>query len=75
MSLLHTARYHSHSAQTPSPAANTPLPPSLLLLPLYSMSLQKCLVIRGGGDVRVDERAYFQLLLHNMDIDESKVLV
>ena len=54
-------------------AANNPIPNSLLLLPLYAMSLQKCLVIRGGGDVRIDERAYFQLLMHNMDIDESKV--
>jgi len=64
-----------YQQQQAAPAADTPLPASLLLLPLYSMSLQKCLVIRGGGDVRVDERAYFQLLLHNMDIDESKVFI
>lgn len=54
---------------------NTPVPNSLLLLPLYSMSLQKSLVLRGGADVRIDERAFFQLLLQNMDIEESKVFI
>ncbi|KAJ1394443.1 hypothetical protein B484DRAFT_407876 [Ochromonadaceae sp. CCMP2298] len=39
------------------------------------MSLQKSPVIRGGTDTRVDERAYFQQLLSNMDIEESKVFV
>lgn len=52
-----------------------PLPNSLLLLPLYAMSLQKSLVLRGGTDVRVDERSYFQLLLNNMDTEESKVFI
>lgn len=52
-----------------------PLPNSLLLLPLYAMSLQKSLVLRGGTDVRVDERAFFQTLLNNMDIEESKVFI
>lgn len=51
------------------------IPQSLLLLPLYSMSLQKSLVLRGGSDVRVDERAFFQQLLLNMDIEESKVFI
>lgn len=54
---------------------NAPVPNSFLLLPLYSMSLQKSLVLRGGSDVRIDERAFFQLLLHNMDIEESKVFI
>jgi hypothetical protein len=48
------------------------IPSCLLLLPLYSMSLQKNAVIRGGNDTRVDERAYFQQLLFNMDIDEVR---
>jgi protein transport protein SEC24 len=39
------------------------------------MSLQKSLVLRGGTDVRVDERAFFQRLLNNMDIEESKVFI
>jgi hypothetical protein len=53
---------------------NTPvsIPSCLLLLPLYSMSLQKSAVIRGGTDTRVDERAYFQQLLNNMDIEEVR---
>jgi hypothetical protein len=51
------------------------IPSCLLLLPLYSMSLQKSSVIRGGNDVRVDERAYFQQLLLNMDIEEVRDVV
>jgi hypothetical protein len=53
-------------------AAPVSIPSCLLLLPLYSMSLQKNAVIRGGNDTRVDERAYFQQLLFNMDIDEVR---
>lgn len=52
-----------------------PLPQSLALLPLYSMSLQKSLVLRGSTDVRLDERAFFQQLLFNMDIEESKTFI
>lgn len=52
-----------------------PLPQSLALLPLYSMSLQKSLVLRGSTDVRIDERAFFQQLLFNMDIEESKTFI
>ena len=36
------------------------------------MSLQKSTVIRGGNDTRTDERAYFQQLLLNMDIEEVR---
>mmetsp|Transcript_15575 Transcript_15575/g.31443 ORF Transcript_15575/g.31443 Transcript_15575/m.31443 type:complete len:1061 (-) Transcript_15575:340-3522(-) len=56
-------------------AAPVAIPSCLLLLPLYSMSLQKSAVVRGGNDTRVDERAYFQQLLLNMDIEESKVFI
>jgi protein transport protein SEC24 len=52
-----------------------PPPPALQLLPLYSMSLQKNLALRGGADVRTDERAFFQNLISNMDIEESKVFI
>ena len=55
--------------------AQVSIPSCLLLLPLYSMSLQKSSVIRGGTDTRIDERAYFQQLLNNMDIEESKVFI
>jgi protein transport protein SEC24 len=61
--------------QQPNPATAGQIPASLLLLPLYAMSLQKSLVLRGGSDVRVDERAFFQQLLTNMDIEESKVFI
>ena len=64
---------HHHQQQQQQGAAT--IPSSLLLLPLYSMSLQKSPVIRGGTDVRIDERAYFQQLLNNMDIEESKVFI
>lgn len=40
----------------PAAAADTPVPDSLALLPLYAMSLQKSLPLRGGMDVRLDER-------------------
>ena len=53
--------------------APRPLPPSLLLLPLYAMSLQKSLVLRGGGDVRVDERSYYQIAFFNSDLQVSKL--
>lgn len=61
--------------QQPQAAGATTIPSSLLLLPLYAMSLQKSPVIRGGTDVRIDERAYFQQLLNNMDIEETKVFI
>lgn len=38
------------------------------------MSLQKSPVIRGGNDTRIDERAYFQQLLLNMDIEEVRTV-
>lgn len=60
------------NSQSAGPAQ---LPASLLLLPLYAMSLQKSLVLRGGIDVRIDERAFFQQLIYNMDIEESKVFI
>ncbi len=71
----HPGQYGAPGYQQQAPAAQAPIPSSLLLLPLYSMSLQKSLVLRGGADVRVDERAYFQHLLYNMDIEESKVFI
>jgi hypothetical protein len=47
--------YGHQPAMTPS-ADSAPIIESLSLLPLYAMSLQKSLVIRGGIDVRLDER-------------------
>jgi protein transport protein SEC24 len=55
--------------------AETPQPPSLQLLPLYAMSLQKSLVLRGGNEMRTDERAFYQQLLLNMNVDESRVFI
>ncbi|CAM9134252.1 unnamed protein product, partial [Ectocarpus fasciculatus] len=51
------------------------IPASLQLLPLYTMSLQKNVALRGGADVRIDERAFFMQLLSNMDVQESKVFI
>ena len=45
---------------------------SLALLPLYSIAMQKSIALRGGMDVRVDERAFYMNLCANMTIEESK---
>lgn len=52
-----------------------PIAVSLQLLPLYAMSLQKSLALRGGSEIRPDERAYYQMAVLNMDIDQGKLLV
>ena len=57
------------------PQAELPVPESLSLLPLYAMSLQKSLCLRGGLDVRLDERAFVHQLMLNMDIADSKVFI
>lgn len=51
------------------------IPASLQLLPLYTMSLQKNVALRGGTDIRIDERAFFMQLMSNMDINESRVFI
>jgi protein transport protein SEC24 len=51
------------------------IPDSLSLLPLYAMSLQKSLPLRGGLDVRLDERAFAHQLILNMDTADSKVFI
>lgn len=65
---------HGHPQQQPR-SSEGKVPDSLQLLPLYAMSMQKNLVVRGGTDVRTDERAFFQTLLLNMGIEESKVFI
>lgn len=52
-----------------------PIPDALKLLPLYAMALQKSLVLRGGNDVRIDERAYYHSLVSNMDVEATKVFI
>ena len=52
-----------------------PIPDSLKLFPLYAMALQKSLALRGGQDVRIDERAYYHALVSNMDVEDSKVFI
>lgn len=64
-----------YQQQPRSSDGSSEVPVSLQLLPLYSMSIQKNLALRGGADVRTDERAFFQSLLSNMDIEESKVFI
>eukprot|EP00605_Chrysophyceae_sp_TOSAG23-4_P001379 GSChrysophyteH1.ASY1.ANO1.1499.1 assembled CDS len=55
--------------------AKTELPQTLSFLPLYSMSLMKNVVMRGGSDIRLDERAFFQLLVQNMTVEQSIVFI
>jgi protein transport protein SEC24 len=61
-------QYHQQQQE-----ASVPL--TLQLLPLYSMSVQKSLALRGGSEVRIDERAYYHQLVSNMDVDESRVFI
>ena len=51
------------------------IPPSLQLMPLYAMALQKNPALRGGQDVRLDERAFYHQRLANMDAEQSKVFI
>eukprot|EP00606_Chrysophyceae_sp_TOSAG23-5_P000988 GSChrysophyteH2.ASY1.ANO1.1642.1 assembled CDS len=56
-------------------ASTAELPQTLSFLPLYSMSLMKNVVMRGGSDIRLDERAFFQLLVQNMTVEQSIVFI
>jgi protein transport protein SEC24 len=51
------------------------MPASLQLLPLYAMAIQKSLALRGGAEIRIDERAFYHQLALNMDLEEAKVFV
>ena len=48
---------------------------TLNFLPLYSMSLMKNVILRGGTDVRLDERAFFQLMVQNMSVEQTIVFI
>merc|ERR1719231_670202 len=39
------------------------------------MSLQKCVVFRGGTDVRPDDRAYYMMRLNTMPCAESRYFI
>lgn len=51
------------------------LPPSLELLPLYSMALSKNVCFRGGNDVRSDARSYAMQLLSVMNVKTSTTFI
>lgn len=51
------------------------IPPSLHLLPLYAMALQKSAVLRGGTEIRSDERAYYQNLLSNASVADTRTFI
>lgn len=61
--------------QQQQPQTPQQIPASLTLLPLYALSLQKCLALRGGNDVRIDERSFYMQLLLNMNIDDSRIFI
>lgn len=71
----HGGNQYGQFNQPQAAASVASVPASLMLLPLYAMSLQKNLSVRGGTDVRTDERAFFHNLICNMDIEESKVFI
>ena len=69
---------HAYGGNRPGMAPQQqerPIPDSLKLLPLYAMALQKSLALRGGSDVRIDERAFYHSLVSNMDVEATKVFV
>ncbi|CAM9672781.1 unnamed protein product [Phaeothamnion confervicola] len=45
------------------------------LLPLYAMALQKNVALRGGTEIRPDERAAAILALANMSVDHSRCFI
>lgn len=59
----------------PQPPGEIEIPPPLQFLPVYAMSLQKNPALRGGQDVRLDERAFYHQRLMNMDVEDSKVFI
>jgi protein transport protein SEC24 len=68
-------QYGNQFGQQQQQQQQQPLPLSLQLLPLYAMSLQKSLCLRGGSDVRADERSFYMQLVGNMSIDESRIFI
>ena len=56
-----------------APAAEVPA--TLNFLPLYSMSLMKNVTLRGGAEIRLDERAFFHMLLQNMNVEDSILFI
>jgi protein transport protein SEC24 len=61
--------------QQQQPQGEIEVPPPLQFLPVYAMALQKNPALRGGQDVRLDERAFYHQRLLNMDVDDSKVFI
>ena len=39
------------------------------------MSLMKNVILRGGSDVRLDERAFFHMLMQNMSVDDTILFI
>ncbi len=52
---------------------NQPLPPSLQLLPLYTMALQKNAAFRGGMDIPSDMRSYLLQQVRRIDDEGNDV--
>lgn len=69
----HAAAYGAPHQAAPNAAVEVPA--TLNFLPLYSMSLMKNVVLRGGTDVRLDERAFFHMLLQNMSVEDSILFI
>ena len=67
--------YGGHYASQPKAPAAIEIPTTLSFLPLYSMSLMKNVVLRGGTDVRLDERSFFQLMVQNMSVEQTLVFI
>ena len=66
---------HGQYGYQAQPQQEIEIPPPLLLVPCLAMSLQKNPVLRGGQDMRLDDRAYYHQRLLNMDVEDSKAFI
>ena len=69
-------QYAGQYGNVPRQAASAvELPSTLGFLPLYSMSLMKNVTLRGGAEIRLDERAFFHMLVQNMNVEDSILFI
>jgi len=74
--VAYSAHHHHHQQQQQQQQQQPfTLPPSLELLPLYTLALVKNVAFRGGPDVRTDLRAFMIHLLSVMNVDTSRFFI
>jgi protein transport protein SEC24 len=66
---------HGYGAPNQAPQGELLVPAALQLLPLYAMALQKSVILRGGNDIRPDERAAYFQRISNADVSITKTFI